>query len=50
MRPRQFRRQHKIEQDKALSATVRKYLSADALIRSNMPEDSQEYRRNGMIV
>jgi hypothetical protein len=34
MRPRQFRRQHQIEQDKELSATVRKHLSADALIRS----------------
>ena len=32
MSPRQFRRQHKIEQDKLLSATVRKHLSADALI------------------
>ena len=34
MRPRQYRRQHKIEGEKALSATVRKHLSADALIRS----------------
>jgi hypothetical protein len=34
MSPRQFRRQKKIEQDKALSATVRKHLSADALIRT----------------
>lgn len=32
MSPRRFRRQHKIEQDKLLSATVRKHLSADALI------------------
>ncbi|MGA2402030.1 MAG: hypothetical protein ABSG91_10015 [Syntrophobacteraceae bacterium] len=32
MSPRQFRRQHKIEQEKLLSATVRKHLSADALI------------------
>jgi hypothetical protein len=34
MNPRQLRRQHKIEQDKALSVTVRKHLSADALIRT----------------
>lgn len=34
MSPRQFHRQKKIEQDKALSATVRKHLSADALIRT----------------
>jgi hypothetical protein len=34
MSPRQFHRQHKIEKDKLLSATVRKHLSADALIRS----------------
>jgi hypothetical protein len=34
MSPRQFRRQRKIEQDKLLSATVRKHLSADALIRT----------------
>jgi len=34
MSPRQFHRQKKIEQDKALSITVRKHLSADALIRS----------------
>jgi len=34
MSPRQFRRQHKIEQDKLLSASVRKHLSADALLRS----------------
>jgi len=34
MRPRQFQRQHRIEQEKWLSATVRKHLSADALIRS----------------
>ena len=34
MSARQFRRQKKIEQDKALSITVRKHLSADALIRS----------------
>ena len=34
MSSRQFQRQHKIEQDKLLSATVRKHLSADALIRS----------------
>jgi len=34
MRPRQFKRQHKIEQANCLSATVRKHLSADALLRS----------------
>jgi hypothetical protein len=34
MKPRQFERQQKIAQEKCLSATVRKYLSADALIRS----------------
>jgi len=34
MRPRQFRREHKIKQEKQVSATVRKHLSADALIRS----------------
>lgn len=34
MSPRQFQRQHKIEDEKCLSATVRKHLSADALIRS----------------
>ena len=34
MRPRQYWRQHKIEGEKALSATVRKHLGADALIRS----------------
>lgn len=34
MSPRQFRRQHKIEAEKELSATVRRHLSADALIRS----------------
>jgi hypothetical protein len=34
MRPRQFQRQHRIEDEKCLSATVRKHLSADALIRS----------------
>lgn len=34
MNPRQFRREHGIEQEKALSATVRKHLGADALIRS----------------
>jgi hypothetical protein len=34
MRPRQFRRQRKTEHNKQLSATVRKHLSADALIRS----------------
>lgn len=34
MTPRQFRRQHKIEQEKLLSATARKHLSADALIGS----------------
>lgn len=34
MNARQFRRQHRIEQDKELSATVRKHLSADALIRT----------------
>ncbi len=34
MSPRQFRRNKKIEQGKALSITVRKHLSADALIRS----------------
>jgi hypothetical protein len=32
MSPKQFRRQKKIEQDKALSCTVRRHLSADALI------------------
>jgi hypothetical protein len=34
MSPRQFRRQRKIEQEKELSAMVRRHLSADALIRS----------------
>jgi hypothetical protein len=34
MSPRQFRRHTKNEQDKALSITVRKHLSADALIRT----------------
>jgi hypothetical protein len=34
MSPRQFRRQTKTEKDKALSVTVRKHLSADALIRT----------------
>jgi hypothetical protein len=34
MRPRQFQRHHRIELEKRLSATVRKHLSADAMIRS----------------
>jgi len=34
MSPRQFRRHKHKEQDKALSITVRKHLSADALIRT----------------
>jgi hypothetical protein len=34
MSPRQFHRQKKIEQDKTLSITVRRHLSADALIRT----------------
>jgi hypothetical protein len=34
MSPRQFRRHKQNEQDKALSITVRKHLSADALIRT----------------
>jgi hypothetical protein len=34
MSPRQFRRQRKIQQDKLLSAIVRKHLGADALIRA----------------
>jgi len=34
MKPRHYRRQHKIEGEKAFSATVRKHLSADALIKS----------------
>jgi hypothetical protein len=34
MSPRQFRRNKQHEQDKALSITVRKHLSADALIRA----------------
>jgi hypothetical protein len=34
MSPRQFRRHKKTEHDKALSITVRKHLSADALLRT----------------
>ncbi len=34
MKPRHYRRQHKIEGEKAFGATVRKHLSADALIKS----------------
>ncbi len=34
MTQRQFQRQHRIEQDKLLSATVRKHLNADALFRT----------------
>jgi hypothetical protein len=34
MRPSQFQRQRSIEQDKLLSATVRKHLNADALFKT----------------
>jgi hypothetical protein len=34
MSPRQFHRQKKTEQDKALSIAVRRHLSADALIKT----------------
>ena len=34
MSPRQFKRARRIEREKELSATVRRHLSADALIRS----------------
>ncbi len=34
MSPRQFHRQKKVERDKALSVTVRRHLSADALIKT----------------
>lgn len=51
MSPRQFHRQKKIERDKALSITVRKHLSADALIRTVRDSFEQvgETRKGGKI-